>query len=558
MVNITLKAFMTRKGRAATPQSLKAAPGQKRNSAGGFAFVITDLDRAKRFLILGSDEGFYATGAQLTKENAKALIRVAEGGQHRELVDAIVEVSVAGRAPKQEPALFALAIAASYGEVDEQAYALAQLPRVARTATQLFAFLTYVQGFRGWGRALARAVAAWYTEKSVDQVAYQAVKYRQRDGWTHRDVFRKAHPRSADPAFTGLGEWILRGDASAAPTLVQGFVKAQGFASAKEADASALAGIVREYGLTWEMLPTEALNSPQVGEALLEGSVPLCALMRQLPRLTRIGVIAPMSEVTEAVAARLTDPEALRKARIHPLSVLVAQRTYASGKSLKGDSTWAPVQRIADALDRAFYASFAAVEPAGKRTLIALDVSGSMAMGEVAGMPLTPREASAGLALVLAATEPMTHVIGFTGGGRAWGPPGARQVPVAGVGAYSRSVSELRISPRMRLDDAVREVADLPFGATDCALPMLYALERKLAVDTFVVITDNETWAGDIHPHEALERYRTAMGIDAKLIVLATSASKFTIADPGDPGMLDIAGFDAAVPGLISAFSRGL
>jgi hypothetical protein len=68
-------------------------------------------------------------------------------------------------------------------------------------------------------------------------------------------------------------------------------------------------------------------------------------------------------------------------------------------------------------------------------------------------------------------------------------------VAVAGKGAYPRQVSELRISARMRLDDVVREVSDLPFGATDCALPMLYALERELAVDTFVVITDNETWA---------------------------------------------------------------
>jgi len=562
MTNINLKAFMTRKGRVATPQSLKAAKGQKRNRAGGFTFVISDLDRAKRFLILGSDDGFYASGAELTKENAKALIRVAQGGQHRELVDAIVEVSVAGRAPKQDPALFALAIAASYGTVDEQAYALAQLPRVARTATALFGFLTYVQGFRGWGRALTRAVAAWYTEKSVDQVSYQAVKYRQRDGWTHRDVFRKAHPRSVDPAFKGLGEWILRGDVAAAPALVQGFVKAQAFAAAQVADASALPGIVREYGLTWEMLPTAALNDREVWEALLGdnsqgGSVPLGALIRQLPRLTRIGLIAPMSEATEAVAARLTDPEALRKARIHPLNLLVAQRTYASGRSLRGDATWAPVQRIADALDQAFYASFAAVEPAGKRTLIALDVSGSMSWGSVAGVPLTPREASAGLALVLAATEPMTHIIGFTGGGSAWAPPGAARVRVAGQGAYSRQVSELRVSPRMRLDDAVREVSDLPFGRTDCALPMLYALERKLEVDTFVVITDNETWAGDIHPHQALVNYRYAMGIDARLVVLATSASKFTIADPSDAGMLDIAGFDAAVPALVTEFSQG-
>ena len=197
------------------------------------------------------------------------------------------------------------------------------------------------------------------------------------------------------------------------------------------------------------------------------------------------------------------------------------------------------------------------MEPAGRRTLIALDVSGSKSWGHVAGMSLTPREASAALALVLAATEPATHIIGFTGGGRQYAPSGARRVRTAGWGTYSQQVSEVRISPRMRLDDAVREVSDLPFGATDCALPMLYALEWKLKVDTFVVVTDNETWAGGIHPHEALARYRMPMGIDAKLIVMATSATMFTIADPIDAGMLDIAGFDAAVPALLAAFSRG-
>ncbi len=552
MTNINLKGFMTRKGRAATPQSHKAAPGQKRNRAGGFTFVISDLDRVKRFLILGSDSGFYASGAELTRENAKVVIRVAESAQHRELVDLIVETSVAGRAPKQDPALFALAIAASFGEDDERAYALAQLPKVARTATALFGFLTYVQGFRGWGRALARAVAAWYTEKSVDQVAYQAVKYRQRDGWTHRDVFRKAHPRSADPAFRGLGEWVLRGNAAEAPALVRGFEAAQA------APITALPGLIREHGLTWEMVPTESLNHREVWGALLEGNVPLGALIRQLPRLTRIGLIEPMSEATELVAARLVDTEALRKARIHPVNVMVALRTYASGRSLRGESTWEPSVRIVDALDQAFYASFGTVEPAGKRTLIALDVSGSMSMGQVAGVPLTPREASAGLALVLAATEPMTHIIGFTGGVGAYRMPGARQVrQVARTGAAS-AVSQLKITPRMRLDAVIEEISGLPFGPTDCSLPMLYALERGLKVDTFAVITDNETWAGAMHPHEALEKYRKQMGIDAKLIVLATSATKFSIADPNDAGMLDIAGFDAAVPALVTEFSRGI
>ena len=99
-------------------------------------------------------------------------------------------------------------------------------------------------------------------------------------------------------------------------------------------------------------------------------------------------------------------------------------------------------------------------------------------------------------------------------------------------------MSELTISPTMRLDAAIKVVGGLPFGPTDCALPMLYAKERGLGVDTFIVTTDNETWVGDIHPYEALEQYRAATGIDARLIVLATSATRFSIANPEDAGCL--------------------
>ena len=38
---------------------------------------------------------------------------------------------------------------------------------------------------------------------------------------------------------------------------------------------------------------------------------------------------------------------------------------------------------------------------------------------------------------------------------------------------------------------------------------------------------------------------------------MGMTATKFTIADPTDAGMLDIAGFDSAVPALISEFING-
>jgi 60 kDa SS-A/Ro ribonucleoprotein len=95
------------------------------------------------------------------------------------------------------------------------------------------------------------------------------------------------------------------------------------------------------------------------------------------------------------------------------------------------------------------------------------------------------------------------------------------------------------------------------FGRTDCSLPMIWATEKNIPVDTFIIWTDNETWAGNIHPSIALKKYRQKTGIDSKLIVCATEASKFTIADPKDRGMLDIAGFDSAVPQIIRSFSLG-
>ena len=45
--------------------------------------------------------------------------------------------------------------------------------------------------------------------------------------------------------------------------------------------------------------------------------------------------------------------------------------------------------------------------------------------------------------------------------------------------------------------------------------------------------------------------------IDAKLVVVGMTATQFSIADPADPGMLDVVGFDAAAPEIISQFVRG-
>jgi 60 kDa SS-A/Ro ribonucleoprotein len=531
----------------ATPQS-EPVPGsaQVPNSAGGYAWTLDAWGRLDRFLVLGTEGGtYYAAERELTVQNAAAVADcLAEDGPRT--VARIVEMSASGRAPRNDPALFALAMAAGLGDAPTRAAALAALPAVARTGTHLFHWLRYVKAFRGWGRGVRRAVGAWYTARPERELAYQLLKYSQRDGWSHRDALRLAHPRPASEvqralfrrAVTGeaLGDDAPRHEALAQLRAVDALL---GETSLKQAAAR-----VREARLTREMVPTPLLKHPEVWEALLE-EMPLTALIRNLATLTRVGVLAPGSRATARVADRLADGARLRKARVHPVQVLSALRTYAAGRGARGRGTWTPVARVVDALDAAFYLAFGAVEPTGKRVMLALDVSGSMGVPVLGMQGLSCRDASAAMALVTAATEPRHHFVAFTAGGHRSMHRG-----------FTSGLTPLALSPRQRLDDAVARVSALPFGGTDCALPMLEAMRNRQAVDLFVVYTDSETWAGDVHPVQALRQYRERTGIPAKLVVVGMASGGFTIADPQDPGMLDVVGFDASAPGLIADFAR--
>lgn len=522
-----------------TPQNRPADPRQKANNAGGFTFTVTPAARLHRFLTLGIDGGtYYTTAADLSVDNAQVVLDAARADATA-LVDTIIEISVGGRAPRQNPAIFALAAASALGDIDGRRAAFAALPQVCRTGTHLFLFARYREQFGGWGRGARRAVAGWYTTPGLDRLEYQLAKYRQREGWTHRDLLRLAHPVTDEPGRTALFDLVCGRDADLADLpLYRAYLAANA-----TTDVATWVRLIGDAGLSWEMLPDTALTEPDVWGALIDRGMPQTALIRQLPRLTRLGLLTPMGKRTATVAAQLADPQRLAAARVHPVNVLVAARTYGAGESGRSDRTWTPSAPIVDALDAAFYAAYGAVRPAGKRTMLALDVSGSMTQA-AGGMPISCREASSALALVTAATEPAHTIVGFTSSrSYGWNAP-AELAPLA-------------ISPRQRLNDAIRAVANLPFGGTDCALPMIWAREQGIEVDTFVVYTDNETWAGRVHPHQALADYRAATGIPARLVVAALTPTEFTIADPADAGMLDVSGFDSAVPGLIADFSRG-
>lgn len=541
-------------------QRERADDAQVQNSAGGFVYEVDKPTRMRRFLVLGTEGGtFYASQRDLTKANLdflKAFARDEPAHFHSVLYDA----NKANIAPRHSTVLLALAILATHTDNQEVRDAVkAQFTEFVRTGTHLFEFVDYALMFRDWGRGLRSTVSAWYNGMPAEALAYQVVKYRERGGWTHQDLVRKAHPKATDEAVNAVLNYVAYGPitiekaaAAGKPTTVNvdRFDVIDEFEAVKAGELAPKAST----RLTWEMLPTESLRDPDVWRMLIQsgGRLPYTAMLRNLGRMTSLGVFDD-AQALGLVASRLVNAEAIDRARIHPFNVLTALKTYQSGGGFRGSLNWTAKAPIVDALNKAFYSSFGTLTPTLKRINVALDVSGSMGVA-LMNSNVTAREGAAAMAMATMAADPLTTTVtAFTSMSDSWTVPNMRQR----FYGYPSGISEVDLSANRRLDDNLATIRGLRMGGTDCALPMLWAMENKREFDAFVIYTDNETWAGDVQPMDALKMYRKASGIDARLIVVGMTSTGFTIADPRDGGALDVVGFDASAPSTIANFIEG-
>jgi 60 kDa SS-A/Ro ribonucleoprotein len=554
--------------------AVDAAPGAEiaTTHAGGGAFSVDKWTRLRRFLILGTEGGtYYVDQRTLTADNI-GVVRECLDEDWVRTIDEIVQISDSGRAPKNDPAILALALASTHENVQARRYAFLILPVVCRIGTHLLHFVAYREALGGgWGKLATTHVGKWFTDKDPKALAYQAVKYPSRDGWALRELLRLSHPSYSVPSLLSVAttyttaqnnslvrSYIARG--SDALHEFPGVVRGQEWAdflaavevirrSYKERAPSWIAEQIKTYRIPREALPTELLNEPLVWEALLD-DMPLTAMIRNLGKMSNVGVIGPGSWGEGQVVHRLGNVEMLRKARVHPIAILAALKVYEQGRGEKGKLTWTPTRRIVGALDDAFYAAFGTITPTNKRIRLALDVSGSMEGASVNGMPfLTCRDAAAAMALITASTEPNADFVAFSG----------TMVP-------------LPIRPTMRLTEVLRNMQQIPFGRTYCALPVLDAIQSKDRIDAFAVYTDSETMDGGAYREgwgfnarivtlknssQALREYRQTLGIPARMAVVAFAANEFSIADPRDAGMLDVVGLDSATPALLAEFFAG-
>lgn len=522
----------------ATPIS-EPIPGREAemgvNNGGGVAFKISNMSALRRFLILGTDGGTYYLSEKAHTLNNIRVVEYAVRENARAVLTEVVDIATKGRAMKKDAAIYTLAYLIKRAEnVAVRQEAAKSVNLVCSIGTDILMLAQFIEAMGGWGRNTHRAFETWYNMPPED-LAFQAMKYQSRNGWSHRDVLRKVRPKPQSEDQRAVLRWITKGwegdlgivAPEDATRRLWAFEVAKTLTDTPQ-DVARCICLINDYRLPRECVPTHMLNHKEVWEALLQSMGPT-ALVRNLGKMTNVGLLVPLSQAAKTVAGKLKDPEFVKKGKLHPLRTLVALKLYAQGHGDKGSLSWAPVPQIKDALDTAFYNGFSAIEPTGKNHLLALDVSGSMS-SRMGTTPLTCHEATAALAMIRARVEENYYAMGF-----------------------SNVFVDLGITKSMTLGQAMERTHRSDFGATHCALPANWAADNRIEVDVFEIYTDNECNFGG-HPTQALQRYRDKMGRDVRQVVCGMTSTGFSIADPGDPKQLDVVGFDAALPEIVNNF----
>lgn len=540
-------------------------PANQGSNPNALTFGITDEQRLQRFLILGSSTSMFSA-LKMSDDELKFLrgSESADGMFLRHIVqtdglnaiEAARKVSVEGLAKQNDWALILLAYALTYGSDTVKSKVKYVLPEVARTGSHLLMFCSLISELRSFGPAVRNTINRWYLTKSPESLAYTVAKYQRRNNWAHYDVFNVCHPRIPQGhPLESVSKWILKKELDTNTPRILYATDLIKTASPQEAQR-----LILDYHLSHEMVPNELKGNPEVWDALFE-TMGFTALLRNLAKMTQCGVIAPGSVREAQMIEKLLDEESLKRNRIHPIALLNAYKVYGSGGNLgQGRRSYEPCPDIVEALQMAFELSFTYGETTNQNLFFGIDVSGSMNTPISGSQVVSCREASAILALIAAKkNRGQNTFMGFSTG---------------------RIKSSSPIYFDFNEDDTfasvMEKISDLPFQGTDCSLPVMEAFRKRLEVDAFVVITDNdaneksslvlpptnpgqESRVIETGAYGALQAYRQYVNRVTKFVVLSMMSNPYGLtparsAKDKDPGVADFVGFSADTPAVLSDF----
>jgi 60 kDa SS-A/Ro ribonucleoprotein len=528
--------FFTQK-KSGTPQS-QPIPGREaemiQGRSGGFMFDAGIWQMLRRCLLVGTAQSTYYAGKHELTEDFVAVVKQAVAENPSRVAEEILYASD-GRAINNSTPIFALVLL-SMGEAPEAKKAFGEIfPQVVRTGSHFYEWLNYTKSLRGFGKVVREAGKNWLLREDVKGLAYQLLKYQQRQGFSHRDALRLFHVKPATQDHQELFEWVVKGwEELPAEIPSQALAQIWWYEWLKRNPEQTHEAIAQGR-LTHEMAAPVGKMDKSAWQLLFQ-EMPIGAMLRNLGSLTELGVLrTDESANLLRVEGVLNNKEHLRKGRIHPIDVLKALKTYQSGGRLgRSQKTWNPVSRIVDVLEKAVELSFDVVQPTDKVFMHAVDISGSMSYGTVDSVGLTCCEIATAMALVTAKAEKNYMIRGF-----------------------STEFRDLGITAKDSFRSALQKASNQNFGGTDASVAYNWMIKNKFKADVVCFWTDSESWAGYKHPSQALAEYRKKVNPNAKAVYVTLTPYQISLVDPKDPMSWDLGGFDPGTPRIIQMLAMG-
>lgn len=298
--------------------------------------------------------------------------------------------------------------------------------------------------------------------------AYQLAKYRG-EGKSMKlvDIFNMVHPNPKYATDEQKEAWekLIKGELRNTKTWESKLTKA-----GQEAEAKA-----KKENLTKEEKDKvkAELKKQSWEDMVLSGKIGFMALLRNLNNLVKSGV---SEEVINKAYEILTDKEQVLKSRQLPF------RFYTAYQNVQGN------RKLVDAISYALDHSLSNVPILDGKTLIAVDMSGSMSGGNF--------ERAAIFGAVLSQSNNDVDVV-----------------------LYSDSLKELTISSRTPVIDVVQYFKRAyDGGGTESRLVFNYATKKNKKYSRVVMLTDEQSWretySGGVTPQASYEAYKKATGAD--------------------------------------------
>ncbi|RYD66228.1 MAG: TROVE domain-containing protein, partial [Verrucomicrobiaceae bacterium] len=372
-----------------------------------------------------------------------------------------------------------------------------------------------VTGRKSLGSAPKRLVRQWLERANKRQLVNASIG----NDPSLADVVKMVHPRPADAARQAFYAWLVGKpyDTAALPESLRAF----------EAWKLSKQGEVPD-------VPFQMLTALDLGEkewsAIAEKASWQTTRMN-LNTFARHGVFRDEAMV-KRLAARLADPDQVRRAKVFPYQLLVA--------FLNADQS--VPEKLREALQDAMETSIGNVPEIDGKVVICPDVSGSMQMA-VTGYRkgATSRVRCIDVAALVAAAF-------------------LRKNREARVLPFEVNVVDIQLNPRDSVMTNATKLAKIGGGGTNCSAPLAKLNAEKATADLMVFVSDNESWA------DPRVNRGTAMMVEWEKLKVRNPNARLVCIDlvpnttaqaPDRKDILNIGGFSDTVFDLIAAFAAG-